>query len=59
MIAHRLSTLAHADRIIVLEGGRIIQQGTHAELVEAKGLYRRLWTIQTALENELLEPTKP
>ena len=59
VIAHRLSTLAHADKIIVLEGGRIIQQGTHAELVEAEGLYRRLWTIQTALENELLEPTKP
>ena len=52
VIAHRLSTLAHADKIIVLEGGRIIQQGTHAELVEAEGLYRRLWTIQTALEDE-------
>ena len=56
VIAHRLSTLAHADKIIVLEGGRIIQQGTHAELVEAEGLYRRLWTIQTALENELMDP---
>jgi len=52
-IAHRLSTLAHADKVIVLEGGRIIQQGTHAELVKVKGLYRRLWKIQTALENEL------
>lgn len=56
VIAHRLSTLAHADKIIVLEEGRIIQQGTHAELVEAEGLYRRLWTIQTALENELENP---
>ena len=56
VIAHRLSTLAHADKIIVLEGGHIIQQGTHAELVEAEGLYRRLWTIQTALENELANP---
>jgi ATP-binding cassette subfamily B protein len=56
VIAHRLSTLAHADKIIVLEGGRIIQQGTHAELVEAEGLYRRLWTIQTALEDELAHP---
>jgi ATP-binding cassette subfamily B protein len=54
VIAHRLSTLAHADKIIVLEGGRISQEGTHAELVEAEGLYRRLWTIQTSLENELL-----
>lgn len=56
VIAHRLSTLAHADKIIVLEDGRIIQQGTHAELVEAQGLYRRLWTIQTALENQLSNP---
>ncbi len=58
VIAHRLSTLAHADKIIVLEGGRIIQEGTHAELVEAEGLYRRLWKIQTALENELANPAE-
>lgn len=58
VIAHRLSTLAHADQIIVLEAGRIIQQGTHAELVEAEGLYRRLWKIQTALENEIAKPAK-
>jgi ATP-binding cassette, subfamily B, bacterial len=42
----------------VLEGGRIIQEGTHAELVEAEGLYRRLWKIQTALENELSTPAE-
>ena len=58
VIAHRLSTLVHADTIIVLEGGRISQEGTHAELVEAEGLYRRLWTIQTSLENELLNSDK-
>ncbi|YCM43164.1 ABC transporter ATP-binding protein [Verrucomicrobiaceae bacterium 227] len=58
VIAHRLSTLAHADQIIVLEGGRISQQGTHSELVEAEGLYRRLWNIQTALENELTNPAE-
>ncbi len=58
VIAHRLSTLAHADKVIVLEGGRIIQEGTHAELVEAEGLYRRLWKIQTALENELSTPAE-
>jgi len=59
VIAHRLSTLAHADKILVLEDGRITQQGKHADLVEAEGLYRRLWTIQTALENELQNPTAP
>ena len=58
VIAHRLSTLAHADKVIVLEDGRIIQQGSHADLVEAEGLYRRLWTIQTSLENELSTPVE-
>jgi ATP-binding cassette subfamily B protein len=54
VIAHRLSTLAHADKVIVLEKGRIIQHGSHAELAGQDGLYRRLWTIQNALENEML-----
>ena len=52
VIAHRLSTLAHADRIIVLDHGRIIQTGTHAELLRIEGLYRRLWQIQTSLAAE-------
>ncbi|MEY3775938.1 MAG: hypothetical protein RLZZ129_2718 [Verrucomicrobiota bacterium] len=59
VIAHRLATLAHADRILVLEHGRIIQSGTHAELAARDGLYRRLWQIQTSVEtdfqNELLK----
>jgi ATP-binding cassette subfamily B protein len=59
VIAHRLSTLAHADKVIVLEKGRIIQHGSHAELAEQDGLYRRLWTIQNALENEMLAETGP
>jgi ATP-binding cassette subfamily B protein len=46
VIAHRLSTLAHADRVMVLDEGRVIQSGTHAELCRADGLYRRLWEVQ-------------
>jgi ATP-binding cassette, subfamily B, bacterial len=52
VIAHRLSTLAQADRVIVLDHGRIIQSGTHAELAASDGLYRRLWQIQTSVEAE-------
>jgi ATP-binding cassette, subfamily B, bacterial len=53
VIAHRLSTLMHADRIIVLEKGRIVQSGTHDALIAHEGLYRRLWQIQSALEEDL------
>jgi len=46
VIAHRLSTVRNADRILVLESGRIVQQGTHAELMDAGGLYRDLYNAQ-------------
>lgn len=48
LIAHRLGTIMHADRILVLEHGRIVQAGRHEELIAAEGLYRRLWRIQSA-----------
>jgi ATP-binding cassette subfamily B protein len=46
LIAHRLSTIMHADRIVVLERGSITESGTHAELLEARGLYYAMWRQQ-------------
>jgi len=47
IIAHRLSTVVHADKIIVLREGKIIQRGNHTTLMAADGLYRRLWLEQS------------
>lgn len=54
MIAHRLSTIMHADRIFVLERGRIIETGTHLDLIEEKGLYYAMWRQQ--IGERKLEP---
>jgi subfamily B ATP-binding cassette protein MsbA len=50
VIAHRLSTVLHADRIVVLDEGRIVQVGPHTRLVEQEGLYRRLYETQFRAE---------
>ncbi|MFH1006397.1 MAG: ABC transporter ATP-binding protein [Candidatus Latescibacterota bacterium] len=46
VIAHRLSTIQRANRIVVIDGGRIVQEGTHSELVEKEGPYRKLYQMQ-------------
>ena len=50
LISHRLANVAAARKIYVMENGRVVQEGTHAELLAAGGLYRRLWEEQQALE---------
>ncbi len=51
-IAHRLSTLRHADRILVFDQGQLIEQGTHAQLLAADGTYARLVRIQTSVSKD-------
>jgi ATP-binding cassette subfamily B protein len=53
IIAHRVQSVMNADLILVLEGGRIVQRGTHERLLAQPGIYRRIYEMQTRIEDEL------
>jgi subfamily B ATP-binding cassette protein MsbA len=52
VIAHRLSTIRSADQILVLEGGQIVERGTHEQLLETNGRYRQLYDKQYHFERD-------
>ncbi|MEY3930445.1 MAG: hypothetical protein RLZZ516_2155 [Cyanobacteriota bacterium] len=52
VIAHRLSTVRHADRIVVMDQGRIVESGTHEQLIAAGGAYVNLWRVQAGLRRD-------
>ena len=58
VIAHRLSTVERADRILVLDRGRIVEEGTHSELLLKSGLYHRLYT-RKFVDQATIEPAPP
>jgi ATP-binding cassette subfamily B protein len=53
IIAHRIQSVMNADLILVLDGGRIVQRGTHDDLVAQDGIYRRIYDVQARIEDEL------
>ena len=58
LISHRLDNLEPADRIYVMQNGRVVEAGTHGELLERRGVYARLWNAQQKLENLCEEETQ-
>lgn len=57
LISHRITTLMHADNIVVLDKGSVVQQGTHQELSSVDGVYKQIYEIQGTIESELQELT--
>ncbi|MEZ4668654.1 MAG: ABC transporter ATP-binding protein [Anaerolineae bacterium] len=53
IIAHRIQTVMHANQILVFDKGRIVQRGTHSELMDEPGIYRRIYDLQSRIEDEV------
>ena len=54
IISHRISTVAEADQILVIDKGKIVQRGSHDELISQEGLYKRVYNIQSSLDDEMI-----
>lgn len=52
---HRLSTITNSDQIIVIHGGKVVERGTHKELLSLQGKYFAMWEKQTRTENDVTE----
>ncbi|MEC9022371.1 MAG: hypothetical protein VX597_02045, partial [Pseudomonadota bacterium] len=59
VIAHRLSTVVNADRIYVMENGKVIEKGTHSQLLKRKGAYSKLYALQFAEQQSEKNSTAP
>ena len=59
VIAHRLATVRRADLILVMDDGRIVQRGRHAELLEQGGLYKEIYDLQLSQQNRFLDEKEP
>jgi ATP-binding cassette subfamily B protein len=58
IVAHRIQTVMNANLILVLDKGRIVQSGTHAELIQQPGLYHDIYEIQSRIEEEVADEVK-
>ena len=58
IVSHRITTVMRADNIIVLDGGRVAESGSHDDLLAADGIYKRIYDLQMSLPEDIIEEVK-